>query len=329
MAASQLLIYGARSGIQKSIRRGEPSLTKTCFDIICSDPKHEQWLSWRLPVLVFEDCWPLLGDLALMQSIAKGKSKAEKRDLMFRFLIKLAISTKNQDAAWLWFIAAHGKREYEHVEFRAMREIAKFIFDDKPADLPYETVLEILSKYTTRNLTEYEKNACLVAEGRRKSGGMASDQWNALAAVVLIHLRGIEEMCIESMVAEQKKVFSGEKITFLNELPLCCFDMHTRPGLLAMKVWLKNHKTSLLCDNEHLATSWFQLESAKLGDRVKPEFVDYSDQASPTTIQSMWEQAKLEAIANWYGVSVNEMIAHWDEQKGKVFELVRWALTKQ
>lgn len=329
-ALKLLTIYGARSGIQKAIRRGDPSLSKTCFDIIWPETEHRNWLMWRLPVLVFEDCWTMAGELAKAQNNARGLSGDKLREHWLKFIIRLTIAVKNQDAAWLWYIAAKDTKPYPNPEFAAMKEIADRIPDDKPAKLPRVVVDEIISRYATHELTDYELDACSVIEGRRTSGGMASDQWNALAAQVLIHVRGLPEEPVLAMIESQRELYRGDRISTLDSLPWYCFDMHTRPGLMAMRVWLKNYKTSLFCDEDHIMTAWFQFESAKVGPKVLAKATKFSPNSSDIADwkTSMWLHEKVDSLARWYGVSSQELMQKWGESVGKVEDLVVWALKK-
>jgi hypothetical protein len=325
--ASNLLIYGARSGIQKAIRRGDPRLAKACFDIIWEEPEHRKWLLWRLPVLVFEDCWPMAGELAKAQKENVKLSAEDSKKAWQRFVILLTVARKNQDAAWLWYLAKHGEKNFDNVEFSLMREIVLAIPGDTPGKLPAFVLQEKLREATSRELTDYEKQACHVIEARRISGGMVSDQWNAISAQALIHLRGLPEEGVLGMIEDQRAVYSKLPIRPVTALPWFCFDMHTRPGQLAMRVWLKNHKTRLLNDEERLGTVWFQLTSAELGGMVLPNYNSIGRGAAHWS-ETIWQREKEESIAGWLGVSVAEMKKQWQANLTKVQELVEWAIRK-
>jgi len=227
----------------------------------------------------------------------------------------------------LWYLAVHGKDDYSDIrEFSVMRHIASRIPGDAPAKMPSMVLADILQRASQRDLSDYERSACRIIEGRRLSGGMVSDQWNALSAQVLIHLRGLQENAVLDMVERQKHFFGSEKIATLQEIPWFCFDMHTRPGQMAMRVWLKNYKTALFSDEEKLGTAWFQLESAMLGAKVLPETCNLSN--AITWRDSQWLAAKLKSLADWYGVSVEELHMHWKRVMPKVKDLVLWAIKK-
>jgi len=248
------------------------------------------------------------------------------REVWFKFLLRLTIAQKNQDAAWLWYLGVHGKTEYAHPEFTIMRNIAGRIPNDEPAKMPTIVLDKILKESISRELTDYEIQACKAVEARRLSGGMKSDQWNAISAQLLIHMRGLPESEVLDMLENQKQLFRDEKISTLQEIPWFCFDMHTRPGQMAMRVWLKNYKTKLFSDEDRLVTAWFQLESAMVGAKVLSDFSSIVE--NPTWKLTQWHQAKLQSLADWYGVTVAEMREHWKEVMPKVKDLVQWAIKK-
>lgn len=329
MVVTDTVIYGARSGIQKAIRRGEPTLAKTCFDILWDVPAHKKWLLWRLPVLVFEDCWTMAGELAEVQQSVRSLSDSDKKKEWLKFLIRLTIANKNQDASHLWYLALHGGMDFDHKEYGLMESLAEKAGRSKPDKIPYFVVMDFLKNETGIELGEYEEAACKTIDARRTSGGMVSDQWNALAAILLVHTRRLPKEEILQMLDKQKQVYKDEKIGKLSALPIYCFDMHTRPGMLAKRVFLKNHKTKLMFDEDHLDTLWFQAESAMIGTRVKPPHFVLSKNSRPSWKESMWEESKLESLARWYGVSISEMLKHWEQNRQKMFDIVEWAIKKQ
>jgi hypothetical protein len=68
-------LFGARSGIQKAIRRGDIDLAKTCFDLLWSEKSHQTWLKWRITVLVNEESWWLIGELSDFLSLKTAEEK--------------------------------------------------------------------------------------------------------------------------------------------------------------------------------------------------------------------------------------------------------------
>jgi hypothetical protein len=325
MPVSATIIYGARSGIQKAVRRGDAALAKTCFDIIWQEAEHRKWLLWRMPVLVFEDCWPMAGELAKAQEKARGLKSGELKQHWLKFVIRLVIARKNQDAAWLWQIAKQGK-PHMHPEFVLMRGIVESVSGDQPGKLPTVVLESKLLAGAGRELTDYEHKACLIVDARRMSGGMVGDQWNAIAAQVLIYLRGLPETEILGMLDRQKTEFAKTSLKRLESLPWYCFDMHTRPGKMANRVFKKNYATRLLCDEDHIDTAWFQFTSAVLGYKVLPDFSKPVD--NPTWKTPIWLSPKEDSIASWYGVPLAELKEHWAQHEQKMKDLVEWAISK-
>lgn len=330
---NESLIYAARSGIQKAIRRGEVSLAKTCFDIVWAEPKHRQWLKWRLPVFVFEDCWPMAGELALIQEQAKGLRGDDAYKAYRSAILKFTIAQKSKDASALWLLAVHGKSTEayaDNAEFHAMKRLASLVIDEKVAALPYETVTDILHSEFQRDLTSYEKAACNAIEKRRQSGGMVSDQWNVLSALVLIYSRGLNQTEILEMLDVQKQKYAGQSVKRIGRLPLYCFDMHTRPGLQAKNLFLKNHSAEfpLFDTPDKLMTAWFSFESAKIGEAVKPQEISFSRDARPSTLQCMWTMEDRHNLERYYNCSYVSLLEEWQNAYKKLIKFVEWSVRR-
>ena len=77
---------------------------------------------------------------------------------------------------------------------------------------------------------------------------------------------------------------------------------------------------------DHIDTVWFQFTSALLGEKVRPVFSEVV--STPTWNTSMWQLPKEEAIADWYGVTEEELKTHWQQREPQMAKLVTWAVSK-
>jgi hypothetical protein len=321
------MLYGARSGIQKAVRRGDLSLGKTCFELLWSDKEQQQWFLWRIPVLVFEDCWIMAGELAKAQEGAANLDGESLRNHWLQFYLQLVIAVKNQDAGWMWYLTVHGKKDYSSVpEFAHMKRIVDELPCDTPEALqPSELSRRLKDIKGEMRHTDYEARAIESVEGRRMEGRI-SDRWNSIAAQVIITMRGLPEEGVLCMLEEQKAAFADAPARTLDALPWYCYDMHTQPGRLALKVFQKHYATPFLCDEDHIDTAWFQFTSARLGEKVRPVFSEVV--GTPTWDTSMWQLPKEEAIADWYGIPLQVLQEHWQTWEPKMQDLVEWAVKK-
>ncbi len=327
-------LYGARSGIQKGIRRGDPSLVITCFDALWPHKKHRQWLLWRMPILVTEDAWIMTGEYAKVQSIAKEKSDKEKRDLWRRFVMRLTIALKSRDAGDLW----SAKTLQSHKESNmavALYRLADSNTEKPPRGLPFKLYRAFLDehcvpkRYVGEPVSDYEWDAVRAAYQRSQAGGLSGDPWGCLFAGMLIILRGLNEQAVLNMLQEQQEKVKGTTVGYLNELPWYCFDMHTRPGKMAINVWNKNYNKGRFSDRKTVEKMFFWFESTRVGGHVQSERVKV-DVQNPTMKQEMWRDViRTHRIESMSGMPVNEAEALWENEiKAQMKNLVDWAVTK-
>ena len=327
-------LYGARSGIQKAVRRGDVSLARTCFDTLWPIPEHRKWLLWRIPVLVVEDCWIMSGELAKAQAAAKelSASSDELQRHWLKFIIQLTIATKAQDAAWLWYLAkCESGNPLDHAEWQMMREVVLMVEEGNPEVLPskfpHDRFEAFLRSRVRRELTPYEELAFAAVEARRRTGGMVADQWNCMSAALLIFMRGLPEATVQGMLQNQKGKYAGARVKCVTDLPWFCFDMHTRPGLRAASAFRKREANSLPFDKDKLNGAWFQLTSAKICPQVIGEILDWRAVPHPNCLQTVWLTEKREAIARELGMSLAQLEDYWlNVGEPKMRELIHWAL---
>lgn len=87
---------GARSLLQKAVRRGDLSIVDACINYLI-DSGDKVWLQKRAPLIVFEECWPL------------GYLLAEPTSGDFRSILhQVCLAKKNKEAAGLGSLAYWG-----------------------------------------------------------------------------------------------------------------------------------------------------------------------------------------------------------------------------
>ena len=324
---SAAALYIARSGIQKAVRRGDSALAKQCYDILYSSPEHFKWLLWRMPVLVFEDAWTMAIDYEHTQRAARDEKLAgdELRRHWLKFVMRLTVAEKNKDASSLWFLAVHGYKEYSEPEFACMKNLVRQVGADGIGTMPFKQVFELILG-EAGGCTPDQYFACEALDRRRLSGGMKGDQWNALAAEVLIVFRDLKQYNVREMLAEQKKKFQGVNINACGPLPWYCADMHTRAGQRAKNAFLKRCKDDVITDGDRLDALWFTCCSAKLGEKVLPR---YKTTGAPTPHDSVWQHEWERVVAGVdLKISREKMFSHWEKVEPEIRKLVEWSMSK-
>jgi len=320
-------VYGARSAIQKAVRRGDVSLGLACFDLLNRDKKQQEWLRFRLPILVAEDCWTMAGDFAKAKAASKNDPQALRR-----FMARLLIAKKNQDANWLWSMAKDGAYRVEHPEWHLINEmITRADENGGPKRVALDQLLDLAERVTgVRDLTEYERGAVRVLDEKRRIGGLESDPYMCLTAIGLIHARRLPEAGVAAMLDEQKAVYKQVCLVEAPKFPEWCWDMHTRAGKMAMSAFMKQVRHPVIGTRDRLIEVWFHLESAAIGMNVVAERLDPADAARPRFDQEIWYGPGKTNMARICGAPLDEITALWEKEwRPRLFELVRWAMKKE
>ncbi|MFX0094537.1 MAG: hypothetical protein ACFFBD_22570 [Candidatus Hodarchaeota archaeon] len=288
MAVSENYLYACHSGIQKAVRRGDLNLTKTCFDAMWdAGGKHRNFIRWRLPVLVNEDVHFMIGELAeFVQKIYNIGDQQWLRNEYKKFLYKITLTNKAKDTEGLYFTA---KKKYiknmdNYPELIIMDNYLKQIQDNDP-----KTVVEHLYEGMLKEIkTDYEKNALNFLRKRLYKGGMLDDQYACLAGMILIGTRGLDREAIRahwiSRVKDSSK--NSEKPRYV-PLPWYVYDMHTRLGKQAIKLFLNSNAQAYEISEAKFKRMFFQIESAYIPEdlwtlvELKPGF-------SHTCFESPW-----------------------------------------
>lgn len=320
-------IYGCRSGIQKAIRRGQVGLAKRCFETIWNDPKSRQWLRWRLAAVIPEDAWGFTGEYVRFLATLKEKvSLEEDKDRWYKFILRLTIFRKNKDVT-IAFMSDMPMDDPEGRLIRAAKRNVAIHGKGDPDKYDKTQLINLMQSISPRQhpLTQYEQAAINLMQDRRFGGGLKSDKWLLIAAMILIWNRGLDEVKVTEELANQKQRYAGIKVVAPTELPWYIFDMHTRPGKMAMRVWLKNYNEKKWTEEE-FHTLWFHMESAKLGSKVVSDKVgpETNSENLDFTTHKWWGRKRIAGMAWDYAQAM------WDNKIAPdAKRLVEWALSKE
>jgi hypothetical protein len=316
-------VWGARSGIQKGIRRGDLDLVKTCFDLIwnCADLSHRQWLKWRLTILVAEEALHYTGELAKFWAETKKVEKGtiEEERLYRSFLYRLAIITKSKDADGIIQLVGE---ESSSDELVAAREIVTRINGGEPPD---DVASDLKEDYDKLGLTPYELSALSVLRARSGMGGMLGDRILCCTSMMLIALRRLPETVVE-MCEEQVQAYleTADKPKTI-PVPWYCYDMHTRAGKIALSAFMKNKSGAYPgLTQEKFASIWFMMESGYVPTELYP--VPKKGE-SPKIWENFWWTKCLSRLG-WGNMIATKVMDLWKtSMRDEIKKSVEWALT--
>ena len=312
------LLYGAHSGIQKAVRRGDLDLCKTCFNLLWSEKKHKSWLKWRLPSIVIEEAWYFSGRLKEFTD-----KKSEDPDEWLRFLYELTLIRKVKDADAIFYVPD----TYKSAEPEAVDRLNWIPKTNDPTCDIVGLADDLASACNeVRELTPYESSVMKVLKGRARMGGMFGDRIMSLAAILLLTHRGIEEGYIDDLVEVGLKRWvdsHGKRKPKTVNLPWYVFDFHTQVGKIAVSIWRKNksHKYQI----KDLHAVWFYLESGHV-----PSFMREENLKNPSAFEEKWWPLFKEYSIKKGGGGEKDVKLSWkrtirDELKG----IVEWVLEKR
>lgn len=311
------LIYGARSGIQKAIRRGDLDLAKTCFDLLWSESKHRNWLKWRLPVLGVEECFHLSGEVAkLVMDKDRMKDEKEMRKIVYR----MVVSRKARDAVGL-----SSMRKLKDRLLHDEMVLASKYFPKDEKDIDFRKLSASLKRALKRKNTfsEYEKSTLGMMEFRANIGGMVGDRIMMLMGMILVATRGLDEEKVREIEQEDLKKYKVAKPKTI-EMPWYVFDRHTQVGKIVLGIFTKKYGERFELDKDELWTLFFNCESAKVPDD-KISLIDITE--NPKTTDSMWWGYYLKRVLEGNGRSVEESKRLWKDSISPIMEeLTQWLL---
>jgi len=257
------LLYGAHSGIQKAVRRGDLDLAKTCFELLWGEKKHRDWLRWRVSSIVLEEAWFMAYELPELYSEKEDANK------WLSFFYGLCLVKKCKDAGAIWNFPV----AIEHEELLAVAG-AKEKFGIEENKYDFVEMSDFLSSVVkgSRELSDVESKALAAIKGRARMGGMLSDRIMSLASLILLASRSINVGDIEDLKESGLRRWvsvNGMRKPRTVNLPWYVFDMHTRVGMWAENIVMKRYSEEFsLSSKAQLDSMWFFFESAFVPDSL-------------------------------------------------------------
>lgn len=312
------ILFGAHSGIQKAIRRGDLDLAKTCFDLMWPEKAHQSWLRWRIAILVEEEAWWLVGELA---KFLKDRPESEKE--WRKFIYQLVICRKAKDSGGLFHVAKY-LPNVDHPEVTAMRKVLAALDEgisiEEIASETYENVIE------AGDFSDYEKAALSIMRSRANMGGMLGDRICCVATMILIGSRGLDEKEVQKQIAEDFQKFkerSGKRPKKLKELPWYVYDMHTAKGKWALNILAKKQRD---ISKDELQGLWFHMVSAVI---PFDQIVYVKPSPKPSPLKTVWWQMCIKHRLSFGNRPPKENLALWrDNLATQAEKLVLWCLEK-
>jgi len=318
------LLYAAHSGIQKAVRRGNLDLAHTCFELMWADKQHQSWYKWRFPIIVIEDAYYLVGEVADFLNKRTDDKKEWKR-----MLYKVVLATKNKDSYALLSLATESiGNAVKGSELALVRKLVDGMTEEnikQKAEDAYDYLME------KREYTTYEQKAMQYLKARASMGGMVWDRYSMLPTMVLIYKRGLDRDMILNQVDDDVEAYfllngddaRPEEIA----MPWYVFDMHTRIGMATMSIYLKKHGTKMAITRPQLERLWF----LKSSGFVPSTLVRYPKEGKkPTCITTAWWDKWL-AIACKFGKydTTKKADAVWRSIEHDVQGIIKWLLMKE
>ena len=255
--------WGARSAVQKAIRRGDREMARMAAEVLWDEDPH--WLQWRLPAIVPEEVWQLTpvnhAVLKEVESLMRRKQKASAREKIIDWTVELSSYEKNRDPNGLVLLvlddwAQKWINDLCLDEFRTnqLSMCREFIARKKAGgDASLFTRLERESA----NLGEWQSKIVDAAKGRYFAGGMDGDRCMLLCLCVMA--------LTEKELPEAKKTDVQGDWEYYNgngQWPWYVYDMHNARGKRAMNKLLGRDASE---ETKFFFTRiWFALESGRV-----------------------------------------------------------------
>jgi len=181
--------FGCRSALRIAIRRGDIELAFSAFKAIWSNTEHRNWFKFRLPLIVIEEAFYLIG---VYDSFLKRIDKLGAETSYKNFIGILTLCKKSKDVGALskLCVSKHGSTEWKHRELVSSRRLWSMACVNGVDKVS----CDILNH--TGESNQYTMNALAVLYDCIKSGG---NQWNRktlLLGMFLIVLRGLDEQLV-------------------------------------------------------------------------------------------------------------------------------------
>jgi len=314
--------WGCRSGIQKAIRRGDLDLANTCFNTLWRSKEDRHWLFWRSVILVTEEAWQLIGELSELILLG-SQDEAAWRGMIY----KTVAATKSKDAEALLklYLANGNETKIAHSEYELLLELL-----NHSIEYDRESISDYIGKI--RELSEYEQKAFDLLASRAMYGGQPGDRRRCIVTILLLALRGITKDLIDEDIRKGLKLWRervGETRNPVTvNLPWYVFDLHTKPGLLAYRVFVKKYLSKYKGMSERdFKRIWFHAESAHIPNRLlECTFMD----DGLTALQSRWWMPWLATALSYNSNLMSDTILLWRKEiRSEVQRTVSWIIRKR
>lgn len=324
-------IAGCKSAIQKAIRRSDLDLAKTAIDGLWPDLEQRHWLRWRTPILVAEEAWYMLGELALFidkRSASDDFGELEAKQWR-KFLYQVTLAPKSKDGwALLWLAKNTEKQKDEHPELDAMRYWWGMTTDEDPTSIVDE-LYDFLEEEV--DLTPYEIRALEIIRARMLLGGMLGDRQALLACMLLIGCRRLRKPSVRKRMDEGFQLYTqnGGRRPQTANLPWFAMDTHTKAGRMALTAFCRQFKPDWMSKDDVKAL-WFLATSSHV-PKGHARWTDLKD--TPKPWESMWWpvalRTRLQGLAAGQEIEPADLLKWWDATCApKLEELVLWSLEK-
>jgi hypothetical protein len=249
--------WGARSAIQKAIRRSDGQLlVQAAKELWRLEPS---WLFWRMPVLAAEEVPQLLGDTQDVINEAKVLKKTDSErafQCVLNFLHRLCSYKKDKTAwaltAYAWnceLLGFHKPAALNGMQDRQWRASMKAYAMMKSGHA-YELWASLLKKADGKSVQIRRLVNC--AHARSLAGGMEFDQ-HLMAIASIVAMTEYGDDCLNAVVDEPVSLLPAR----VGDWPWVCYDMHTLIGKRALSYVSKKYGL----DTHGFKDKWFFYES--------------------------------------------------------------------
>lgn len=335
-----ILIEGAKTGLEIAIRRNDLNLLKTCFDILWSSKAtsaSRNWLRWRIRTIVMESAIHMMGEYAAFANRMIDKqivvnSKEDERAHR-AFLYKLAVSWKNPDAVALQGLCRM-QNETPKENCICDLEFSKSWWWLRYADEHgLVEAADNLYKYLTHEVwppgfwnvtdTDYKRHAVSILKGLVTSAGPQRERETALVGMILhgrrLFLQEIVAARWQQRIEEFLKAPDIQKPKIV-ELPWYVYDPHTSVGSRVLDAFKRKR--------EIVSVMWRTCETLKIPKNAM-QIEPVSHKTNPDNGESIWWLSYLKRVLVSTGMSAREALLEWKENYAqKVEKLVKKELKR-
>lgn len=192
MGISNKISISTRLALWEAIRTGNLDLAHSAFGVIAGARLHWDWLKWKLPVIINEECWYMLGEYVEFNNKNIVDPKEYKK-----LIYKLVLVDKTKDSYWLRKFILFNFPKNEHKELKIIQET---FFNNSNKDL-VSLIDAVFEKYfSKRKFSKYEENTISFLKARIQNSGLYSDRVLFAITAVLVGLRELDEKEIKKHI---------------------------------------------------------------------------------------------------------------------------------